>query len=375
MPDLFDQTTLNGMPLRNRLVRSATWEGMCDDAGAPTEKLNACYQALARGGVGLIISGYTYVRVDGKQLPRKMGLDNDTLEPAMRGLTAAVHEAGGVLCVQLVHAGGQATAASAGRTPLAPSAVETAQFSEIPDEMSHEDIVRVIEAFGSAAGRAKAWGFDAVQLHAAHGYLINQFLSPHTNRRTDEFGGTAENRRRFLLDVYTAVRGAVGKDFPVLVKLNGADNVEGGLRIEDAVSAARALDQAGIDAIEVSGGTPASGKEGPVRTKIDARDKEAYNRDLARAVKQAVSCPVMCVGGIRSYETAEEILQAGDGDYISLARPLIREPDLPNRWQGEDRSPAKCISCNGCFRPGLKGEGIYCVTEKKEREEKNRKEP
>jgi 2,4-dienoyl-CoA reductase-like NADH-dependent reductase (Old Yellow Enzyme family) len=368
MATLFEETTINGMPLSNRLVRSATWEGMCETDGRPTERLINCYCDLAKGGVGLIISGYTFVRPDGKQLPGKMGIYTDDFAPEMKALTREVHNEGGKICIQLVHAGGQTDTANAGQQPLAPSAVEVEQFPEIPAELTKDDISDIVMAFGDGARRARAWGFDAVQLHGAHGYLINQFLSPLTNRRTDEYGGSIENRSRFLFEVYRKVRETVGADYPVMIKLNAADNLDGGLKIDTALYAAEKLSETGIDAIEVSAGTPASGESSPARQKITKPEREAYNLELARRLKEAVSCPVMVVGGFRSYEVVEKALRDDGMDYIAMARPLIREPDLANRWLQGDRTPARCISCNSCFKPGLEEGGIYCVIEKKERE-------
>lgn len=368
MSTLFEKTTINDLVLENRLVRSATWEGMCDDDGRPTPQLDSCYKDLARGKIGLIISGYTFVRPDGKQLPKKMGIHTDDFAEDMKRLTASVHDAGGKICLQIVHAGGQTSAASAGRQPLAPSAVEVEQFPEKPAEMTQQDIDEIIAAFVQAARRAKEYGFDAVQLHGAHGYLINQFLSPLTNRRHDDYGGSLEKRCRFLMEVYRAVRDIVGADYPVMAKLNGDDFLDGGLEAKDAVYAARLLDQSGIDAIEVSGGTSASGDHNPIRVKIKTPEQEAYNLKLAQQIKKEVTCPVMVVGGFRSIDVIEKVLQEGSADYISLARPLIREPDLAKRWHDGNREPAHCISCNGCFKPGLKGEGIYCVVKKKEQE-------
>jgi 2,4-dienoyl-CoA reductase-like NADH-dependent reductase (Old Yellow Enzyme family) len=369
MNSLFDRTTINGMKIENRLVRSATWEGMCDIDGRPTARLISLYRDLALGKVGLIITGYTFVSPEGKQLPGKMGIHTDDFADAMKEMTGAVHAAGGKICVQLVHAGGQTDAATAGRQPLAPSAVKIDQYPELPAEMTGKDIARVITAFGEGARRAREWGFDAVQLHGAHGYLVNQFLSPMANQRRDGYGGSVENRCRFLLEAYGAVRTAVGSDFPVMVKLNGSDNLDGGLDLDDALFAAKALNDAGIDCIEVSGGTPASGDQSPVRLKIDSPGKEAYNLSLAGKIRAAVSCPVMVVGGFRSFEVAEKAI-GKSADYISMARPFIREPGLAKRWQEGDRSKARCISCNGCFKPGLKEGGIYCVVEKKEQNKK-----
>jgi len=373
MKQLFEETTINGMRLANRLVRSATWEGMCEEDGRPTARLSSFYRDLASGGVGLIITGYTFVRPDGKQLPGQMGIHTDAFAPDMRNLVRAVHDEGGRICLQLVHAGGQTDAKTAGRRPLAPSAVRVDQFEEETAAMSTKDIEEIVSAFGDGAGRAKEYGFDAVQLHAAHGYLINQFLSPLTNLRTDTYGGSIGNRCRFLAEVYRRVRSNVGADFPVLAKLNGSDNLEGGLSIGDAIRAAALLDREKIDAIEVSGGTPASGDKAPVRLKIKKPEQEAYNLDLAGEIKKAVKCPVMVVGGFRSPEIVGKAIGEDMMDYVSMARPFIREPRLAERWQEGDRSPARCISCNKCFRPGLREGGIYCVVEKEEKRKTKRR--
>ncbi|HLO25953.1 MAG TPA: NADH:flavin oxidoreductase [Geobacteraceae bacterium] len=368
MRQVFDETRINGMTLANRLVRSATWEGMCEEDGRPMPKLAVYYANLAKGGIGLIITGYTFVRPDGKQLPGQMGIHSDSFAGEMQALTRAVHGEGGKICLQLVHCGGQASAKATGCRPLAPSALEAKQYPELPAELSAADIEALVHRFGEGAARAREYGFDAVQLHAAHGYLINQFLSPLTNRRTDGYGGSMENRSRFLLEVFRSVRKAVGKDFPVLVKLNGSDNLEGGLDIDAAQFAARVLDEEGVDAIEVSGGTPASGDRTPVRQGIATREQEAYNLPLAARIKGAVSCPVMVIGGFRTFEVVGGVIRRGEADYVSLARPLIREPHLPRRWEEGNEAKARCISCNGCFKPGLKEGGIYCVVDRIERE-------
>jgi 2,4-dienoyl-CoA reductase-like NADH-dependent reductase (Old Yellow Enzyme family) len=347
---------------------------MCKQDGRPTKKLSDWYRNLAQGGIGLIISGNTTVRPEGKQVPGTMGIHTDDFAGDYEDLTSTVHDVGGKIAVQLVHAGGQTDTNNAGRQPLAPSAVQIDQFPEMPAELTKDEINDIVTAFGEGARRAKAWGFDAVQLHGAHGYLINQFLSPLTNRRTDHYGGSIENRSRFLLEVYRKVREMVGADYPVLIKLNAADNLDGGLEIDDAVYAAKKLAEAGIDAMEISAGTQASGEKSPARQKINKPEKEAYHLELARRIKEAVSCPVMVVGGFRSYEVAEKAIAKDGMDYIAMARPLIREPGLVNRWLKGDRSTAKCISCNSCFMPGLEEGGIYCVIEKKEREKAEKTE-
>ncbi|MBF0460058.1 MAG: NADH:flavin oxidoreductase [Magnetococcales bacterium] len=361
MSHIFERTQINGMVLANRLVRSATWEGMCAEDGRPTERLVACYRALARGGVGLIVTGYAFVRRDGRQLPGTLGIHTDAFADVMPQLTEAVHAEGGAIAMQLVHTGGKADTADLGHPPLAPSAIDSVQFPVQPVAMTQDDIDAIVAAFAQAAQRAKTYGFDAVQLHGAHGYLIHQFLSPQTNQRTDGYGGSAEKRRRFLLEVYAAVRQAVGADYPVLIKLNGDDFMADGLPWEEALAAAQSLDAAGMDAIEVSGGTSASGERTPVRGRAKSPAEEGYHRDLARRIKANVRCPVMVVGGFRSREMVEETLATGVADYVSMARPFIREPDLAARWQRGEEVRSECRSCNGCFRPGLKEGGIYCV--------------
>lgn len=370
MAHIFESTSINGMALRNRLVRSATWEGMCEDNGCPTERLIELYRTLAAGGVGLIISGYAYVRPEGKQLPGKMGVYSDDFRSAFLSMTRAVHEAGGKIVMQLVHAGGQTEEKNSGFPAIAPSGIKAGQYPNLPTAMTAEDIGHVVSAFAAAAGRAKACGFDGVQIHGAHGYLVNQFLSPLTNQRTDGYGGAKENRARFLFEVYDVVRNTVGNGYPVMIKLNASDHLAGGLELADAAWTAARLSDRGIDAIEVSSGTGASGKLSPVRTKILSPDREAYNLELALKIKTQVTCPVMAVGGFRSVERVTAAIEAGV-DYVSLSRPLIREPDLPVRWAAGDTTPAECISCNKCFQPGMFKGGIYCVPLRKDTQEKN----
>ena len=368
---LFEPVAIGSLSLPNRLVRSATWEGMCEDDGRPTARLARLYRDLVRGGVGLVISGYTFVRADGRQLPGKMGIHADELLPALTELTGAVHEAGGRIFCQLVHAGAQTTAKVIGQSPLAPSAVQAPNYPEMPRELSIAEIGELATAFAEGAGRAQLAGFDGVQLHGAHGYLINQFLSPLMNRREDAYGGSLANRMRFLEEVCTAVRRQVGPDYPVAIKLTAADHLEGGFEFAEAMQVAQRLEELGIDAIEISSGTAASGKEGPVRQGIDRPEQEAYNALYARRLKEAVGVPIMVVGGLRSGAVLQRLLQDGEADLFSLARPLIRQPDLVNRWRQDESSRATCISCNGCFRPGLRGEGIYCVVDRIEAENRS----
>ena len=194
MPSPFDPAAIGRLELANRFVRSATWEGMCDEKGAPGERLTSLYESLAEGGVGLIVTGYAYVHEGGRQLPNGLGMHSDALIAPLMELTGRVHAKGGTIVAQLFHGGGQANRKSSGLSPIAPSAVSLPQYPEVPVEMTREDIRHLVASFGRAAGRAKKAGFDGVQLHGAHGYLVSQFLSPQANRRSDEYGGSIVNR-------------------------------------------------------------------------------------------------------------------------------------------------------------------------------------
>ncbi len=360
--NLFTPHLLHGMELRNRLIRSATLEGLCDVDGQATPALIDLYRQLAAGGCGLLISGNAHVLEEGKLISTGLGASCDEQLAGLEKLTTAVHQEDGKFCLQLGHTGGQGRSKICGRQPLAPSAVKLEQYPEIPHEMDADDIEKVVTAFAAAASRAQQAGCDAVQLHAAHGYLVNQFLSPLTNQRQDSYGGDLAGRSRLLLAIVSAVQQAVGKDFPLLVKLNGSDNLAGGLDIEEAVEVAKMLDAAGIAAIEVSGGTPASGDLGPIRPGHESGSELAYNVVLSRTIKQQVECPVIAVGGIRSLHVATGLLRTGQADYISMCRPLIREPDLPNKLQSGASDKSTCTSCNGCLKTMLRG-NFHCVLE------------
>ena len=288
--------------------------------------------------------------------------------PGLTRLAEVVQAAGGKLVGQIVHGGGQASRdANGGRDLVGPSAVDSPGYKEAPRELTTSEVEGLVAAFASAAGRLLASGFDGVQLHGAHGYLLSAFLSPLRNRRTDRYGGGLEGRTRFSLEVYEAVRAAVGPDFPVMIKLNAHDFLEGSTTEEDSCALAAGLARAGIDAIEVSGGTPGSGKLGAARPNVLTSADEAYFLPQARAIRAAApGVPLMLVGGIRSPERIRELLEAGDADYVSLCRPLIREPALPRRWEAGELSRAACVSCLGCFGPGRRGEGIRCVRAEEE---------
>lgn len=366
MSRLFEPGEINGMKLENRFVRSATWEGMAADDGSCTPKLVELMGNLARGGVGLIITSHAYVQKAGQAGAGQIGIHTDDMLAGLEKMAAAVHHHHGKIVCQLAHAGFFANTKLSGQPPIAPSAVEG--IARAPrKEMTQKDIEDVVDAFGTAAGRAKAAGFDGVQIHGAHGYLISEFISPIFNLRGDEYGGSIENRARLALEVLRAIRKTAGDDFPVLIKINCTEFVDEGLQPPEFVQVGKMLADAGIDAIEVSGGLPISPQTRPSQLGINKEEKEAYFQQEARALKKQVDIPIILVGGNRSFHVAERIVEEGVADYISMSRPLIREPHLINRWKAGDLTKAACVSDNMCFQPAMEGKGIYCVTEKKQK--------
>ncbi|MBW1956418.1 MAG: NADH:flavin oxidoreductase [Deltaproteobacteria bacterium] len=371
MRDLFQETYINSMKLSNRFVRSATWEGMAEQDGTCTRRLVNLMKKLAAGGVGLIITGHACVHQNGQAGPWQLGVYADHLLPGLNQMTDAVHKKGGVIVLQLAHAGMFADPRLIGERPIGPSDI-TGYNTTPPLEMTPPQIRTMIRTFGMAARRAQKAGFDGIQLQAAHGYLLSQFLSPAFNRRKDKYGGNQAKRTLFLLEVLGEIRDRVGGDFPVMVKINTSDFLDGGLVLENALEVGIRLQEEGTDAIELSGGTGASGRLRPVRTQINTPEDEAYFKDAGAAFKERLKIPIFLVGGIRSYSVADRILQDGIADYISLSRPLIREPDLIKRWRSGDRRKAACASCNRCFIPIRNGKGVYCVAEKELKSAKKR---
>jgi 2,4-dienoyl-CoA reductase-like NADH-dependent reductase (Old Yellow Enzyme family) len=309
------------------------------------------YATMARGGVGLIISGHAYVHPGGRAHVEMAGISDDSMIPAWSEITAAVHEAGGKVAMQINHGGRQCDPAGLDGPLLAPSPIPVNADAPRPVEMSEREIQSTIRAFADAAGRAREAGFDAVQLHSAHGYLISAFNSPASNWRRDAWGGKLTRRVRFLEEVAAAARDEVGDDYPLFVKLGTMDFVRDGLTDAEGVEIIRHLSEMGLDAVEISGGIG----RGNTRPGIRTPDQEAYFLPIARKARLVTDLPIILVGGFRSREVMERVLDEGSADFISLCRPLIREPDLPNRLQaGQDA--ATCISCNQCWpRPGEKG--------------------
>lgn len=345
---LFEPFSFSGLNLRNRLVRSATFEKRADDDGFVTEAIIELYEDLAKGGIGFMITGNALVHPSGRSVAQMLCIHSDIYMQGLKKLTSAVHSLDGLIAIQLVHGGRQSfPILLGGNEPLAPSAVYDTSTKIMPRAMTDAEIWKIVDSFADAARRARITGFDAVQIHGAHGYLVSEFLSPYTNRRDDYWGGDKERRFHFLEEIYKAMRKEVGEDYPVIIKMNSDDLITGGLQVDEAVSIAMLLEEMGIDAVEVSGGMYESDKK-IAEPDILTPEQEAYFRSNSKVFKRKLKIPIMLVGGMRSQSTMEDTLQKGDADLISLARPLIREPDLPNKFK-EGKEKADCISCNGCM--------------------------
>lgn len=355
--NIFSPWHINKLTISNRIIRSATWEGLADVRGNGTTKLRESYAILAANQVGLIISSMMYINPMGRILaPNQLGAHSDEILDSLSSLAEVVHAHGGLIAGQLAHAGGMTSPkALNGKRPLGPSAgIHPVTKFQI-EALSQSQIEDIIIDFGKAALRLKKAGFDAVQLHMAHGFLISQFLSPYTNQRQDIYGGNAENRSRFALLVLQEVRRQVGGGYPVLIKINAVEEgMKKGLLFHEALALMEKLDTGGIDAIEVSGGVGGwASKLTPSRA-VHNNEHEGYFFNYAKHAKESLSCPIISVGGWRDYKTITEALQYVDA--IALSRPLICQPDLLNNWAAGDYRSAKCISCNQClFLNGMHG--------------------
>lgn len=354
MSKMFEPITIKNIQIRNRTARSATYEGMGNHNGEPGEEIAALYNTLADGEIGLLITSATMIQrfmmplPEGADMAYPTYFDDDAYIPLWKPIVADVKSRGAAIVIQIVHPGRQeAPVLRMGEPPLAPSAVEEKESGVMPREMTVDEIEDMTERFAQACRRAKEAGFDGVQLHGGHGYLISNFISPYTNRRTDEYGGDTAKRAKFLVDIIKRSRELVGEEYPILIKMNCDDFVPEGVTKEEAAKLAKVIEDAGIDCIEVTAGIYEA-REKMAAKAINTEDKEAYLRVYAEALKSAVSIPIILVGGMRSPGVIDKILDEGIADMVSLSRPLIREPQLIKRWKEGDTARATCISCNQC---------------------------
>lgn len=354
---------IGSLEIPNRIVRGATSETMASTNGVVYDSFVELYRRLAEGGAGLLLTGHMYVDPRGQASANQTGIHDDKVIPALRRATDAVHEVGGRIFAQIGHCGSQTMMSAI--TPVAPSPVPNAMYTIQPEELSDGEIRSLVEAFGAAARRAAEADFDGIHIHGGNGYLISEFCSPHANTRDDEWGGDAERRSRFMIEVYDAVRSAVGDDLPVTARLSVEDSVDGGLQREESLQRAGVLAQRGINGFETTYGVMRSyfenirpyvavGRAQAWRNLLVQRARqpagaEAYYRPFARAVKEASGLPVILVGGVRTTATMIDILSSGDADFLAMARPFIREPDLVRKLEAGRTGGVECVSCNMCL--------------------------
>ena len=334
MKTIFDSFELGNLKLKNRLIRSATWVALADEEGNLTEPLFDTYRELAKGGVGAIVTGITTVSPHDAYLDGIVQFYDDKFIEQHKKFTDMIHEYDCKIFMQ---------------TAMVDSVFYIgADLYKVPiNKLTKEHINEFITLFKEAAIRAKTAGYDGIQVHVAHNFFLSKFISPMYNERSDEYGGSPENRTRVLGEILDEIRQVVGKDFCVIAKINGDDFSDGGLNINDCITACKVMKEHGIDAIEISGNY----------TSREARAgaNEGYFQKYAVAVKERVDIPIILVGGHRSIENMNNILFKTDIELLSMSRALVREPNIINRWKSGDIKPSACIGCNACYRtPGHK---------------------
>jgi 2,4-dienoyl-CoA reductase-like NADH-dependent reductase (Old Yellow Enzyme family)/thioredoxin reductase len=348
LDNLFSPVTINGLELKNRAVMPAMGTGYGALDGTVTDRLIAYHERRARGGVGLMITEVCAVDPRGKGFPTEIGAWTDDQVPGLKRLASAVHGEASKLALQLHHAGRETFEAFAGATPEAPSAIPSPTMMQPCEEMSQERIGQVIASYASAARRARDAGLDAVEIHGAHGYLVGQFLSPLSNQREDEYGGSDENRALFAIQILEVVRREVGPDFPVLIRVSSDELVRGGYDISFMEWLAPLLAAAGADAIHASVGVYST----PGNLSVPSMDTEAgFNLPRARAIKQVAGVPVIGVGRITDPKLADVAIGRGDADLISFGRQHLTDPDFLTKAQrGAFDDIRWCLGCNqGCI--------------------------
>jgi len=387
---VFEETSIAGMKLKNRVIRSATHEGLGDKDGRPMPDLTDLYLKLAHGGVGAIITGYAAVQKNGQTMLNMRMFDRDELIDDYKKMNTQLSEYGVPVIFQIAHGGGQTSKHVIGEQSVAPSPQNYPLFSSMARELAENEIAEIIENFVLAIERSKNAGFCGVQLHAAHGYLLHAFLSPHLNMRKDRWGGSTENRFMILGKIIRKARERVG-NFPVLAKFSAYDGDENGIRIDEGIKIAELFQKTGFDAIEVSCGGSEDGYNAtrvpklsmdaafeltPWMRSLSAEKKELiremaplviklnfplynFNVEAAARIKESVDIPVIVVGGIRRLQDIENIISEKKADYVSMCRPFIIEPDIVNKFKSGAQVESRCINCGYCAL-GVTGEKLRC---------------
>jgi len=346
MGKLFEPLKIGNLELKNRIVMAPMVTQFTNVDGTVSDRMVEYYARRARGGVGLVIVEMAAVEKGGIAVSNQLRIDEEKYWEGLKRLASRIQAEGAKAALQIHHAGRQTSTLVSGSKPVAPSPIASPLIGEEPEELSREEIQALVKKFAEAAGRAKELGFDAVEVHGAHGYLVCQFLSPQSNRRQDEYGGDLQGRSRFAREIIRSIREKVGTEFPVFFRFSAEEHVAGGLTVEEAPAIARLAEKAGADTVHVSAGCygafqwvvqPMSLPRGCL--------VEAANR-----VRQSVNIPVVAVGRINDVHLAEAVLEDRKADLIAMGRPLIADPDLPRKAaEGREREIRKCLACNECI--------------------------
>ncbi|MGI6034006.1 MAG: hypothetical protein ACOX69_11355 [Coriobacteriales bacterium] len=356
---LFSPIDIGKLHLDNRIVVSAMVTRYCEETGLPGEMWNCYYERKARGGWGLVFTENYGIVHEANCFKRQAGLWDDSMIEAHKNFVDRVHAAGGLIGCQIYHGGREVPSSISGVQPVGPSPIREPSCKDTPRELTVPEIERIVELFGDTARRAQQCGFDIIEFNGAHGYLLNEFYSPFANKRTDEYGGSLENRMRFPLEVIANTREKVGPDLPISFRLSTCDYVEGGITTEESPTIAHMLEEAGVDMINCSQGMYVS-KDAIVPP---ASVEPGAFVENAAAVKKAVSIPVVATGRINDPVLAEEILASGKADLVTMARASLADPDLPLKAKaGRLDEIVKCTGCcELCTGPKVGGNPIGCV--------------
>ena len=359
LANLFAPGNIGTIQTRNRIIMAPMGTLFPHEDGTVSDRTCRYYEERARGGAGLIIVEIAAVSREGKGHARVMGIHGDEFIPGLRRLVETVHRHGVPIVQQIYHAGRQTTAAAAGGQPVAPSAIPCPLVKAMPRELTVAEIEGLIDAFAAGARRAKEAGFDGVELHGAHGYLLCQFLSPYSNQRTDAYGGSLEGRMRFPLDVVARVKETVGHDFPLLYRLSAEEDVPGGLTLDETRIFAKRLQDAGVHVLDVS-----AGNYGAVHTMIQpGSSPRGCLAPLAAEIKKVVDIPVTVAGRMNDPVLADAVIREGKADFISLGRPLLADPEYPNKAkEGRFEDIRMCTACYHCFDMEFaRAEPLHCA--------------
>lgn len=358
---LFTPGHLGRLPIKNRVFMAPMVRNYADEQGRMTPRYLAHLERIARGGVGAMILEAAFVSPEGRGFRHQLGLHDDHVIAGLSEAVRSIHSQGALAGIQLYHAGRQTTHQVIHEQPVAPSELPCPLLNELPHALDLAEIRSLVHAFGAAARRAMQAGFDFVEIHAAHGYLITQFLSPFSNRRDDTYGGSVEKRRRFLGEIIDAVRTATNAEYPITARISADEMVPGGMDASDAVDLARWLEQRGIAAVHVSTGNYGSYTRGQMIPPMATEDAPLVK--YAALIKQAVSIPVIAVAKLRTPALAEAVLENGQADFVALGRELLADPDWPLKAQdGRADAIHKCVCCNqGCITRLFEQRDVWCT--------------